>query len=274
MKTRFDFVSNSSSSSFIIAKTEIFKHFKISKEIIKEAIADLWIGDEIDEIDTNDMNKPYVVYEMPRDRAIAVRAFGRLLSSWNQKFLCMDDVWDPDKEASEAYQNLLDSLSRADSSWYFFNGDDDDLENSNAPEHIKQTIKDARKKFDIKKADEVLLDDTTHLFIHFGNNDITNVKGMDVNSKDEKQYSNGTTSSEYETPSFSCERFIEILFKWLVEHNKIDPKDKEMLKLYPLDEYYKKNTPNTNKISWLKDDTYTWKDFIEEGVVHAMFHEG
>lgn len=272
MKTRFDFVSNSSSSSFIIANTDIFNHFKIDKDIIKEAIDDLLLGDAVDKYETNELNKIYNVFEMPRDRALAIRTFGGLLSNWNQTFLCTHDTLDPVKEASEIYKNLLDSLGRADSSWHFFNGDDYELEYSNAPTHIKQTIKDARKKFGIKKADEVLLDDTSHLFIHFGNNNIIDVKGMDADGKDEKQDNNDTTSSEYETPSFSCERFIEILFKWLVEHNKINPRDPQMLKLYSLDEKYKKS--NQDKIFWLSGDIYTWKDFIEEGVVHAMFHEG
>ena len=85
------------------------------------------------------------MYEMPKDRAKAVRAFGQMLEFWNQEFPSMDDAWDPVKEQAQAFKSLLRSLEAVDHSWYLSNGDEDSLAHSDAPEHIKETIREARR---------------------------------------------------------------------------------------------------------------------------------
>lgn len=272
MKARQDFVSNSSSSSFIISKTEIFTHFKIGKADIEEALASLWIDGKVDLDSKDELSRPFVVYEMPKDRAKAVRAFGQMLEFWNQEFPSMDDAWDPAKEQAQAFKSLLRSLEAVDHSWYLSNGDEDSLAHSDAPEHIKETIREARRKLEIKKADEVLLDNDTHLFIHFGENDIMSIDGIDEDGQKDSQDGKQGKDVRFESPAYSCARFIEILFARLVELKKIDPIDPKLLEKYPLDEDSKKRMPN--RVSWLNGDIYTWKDFLDEGVVHCVFHEG
>ena len=264
MKVRSSFVSNSSSSSFIIAKTEIFKHFKIDKSVLKEAIDDLFMPDK---------NVNYFIYEMPNERAQAMRKFGNLLQQWNQCLIGDNDIWSPEKENIEAFDKLLWCLRKIDPSWYFLTGDDEDLEYSKSPDYVKAIVSTARKNLRIRKADEVLLDDSTQFFIHFSENDIQLIHGID---EDGKKDIDGNLSmnneAKYDTYAYSSDRFIEVLFNWLVDHKKIDPKDPEMLKLYPLSDYAKQSC--SDKVSYLNNDIYTYKDFIDEGVSHAIMHEG
>lgn len=118
----------------------------------------------------------------------------------------------------------------------------------------------------------MLLDNDTHLFIHFGENDIMSIDGIDEDSQKDSQDSKQGKDARFESPAYSCARFIEILFARLVELKKIDPIDPKLLEKYPLDEDSKKRMPN--RVSWLNGDIYTWKDFLDEGVVHCIFHEG
>lgn len=259
MKIRSDFVSNSSSSSFIISKTEVFKYFKISKDTIFEALDDLWLEDKIDRNSTE--YYPYDVYEMPMDRAKAIRAHGLLLQGWNQNLITSFEDWSVEQEQIKAFQSLIDALKHIDPSWYLINGSDEDLNDSCVPDYVKKIVKLAREKLCIRSADEVLLSDDTQFFIHFDDNMITSIKGI----SDEQ----GKT---YDSLAYTSNRFVEVLFNWLVEHGKIDPKDKGLLSLYPASDYAKKD--DANKISWLDDDTYNWKYFAMEGISHAVFHEG
>lgn len=257
MKTRFDFVSNSSSSSFILKYTEVFDCFHIGKNDIVEALNDMRI-DKNEDLDVK-------VFDLRVEKAAAVRWFGPTLQGFNQQLISIDDSFSFESDNINAFNSLLHALSRADSAFYCHLGNEEDLAyNKDMPDYVKKTILECRKKLEIKSADEVLLDDpNVTIAIHFGDNEIQALNGMGDESNDDHRF---------ESDPYSAERFIELLFNWLVKHNKIDPKKKELLERYPLVPDYKAKEPD--KISWLNDDTYTWKDYVDEGIAHAMLHEG
>ena len=257
MKVRSGFVSNSSSSSFILGYTDAFDVFNIGKKEIVEAISTLSSMKE---------GEGFQVFDLSCEKSKAAKAIGGILDNFNQTFLDVG-LWNPEKDNADAFRQLLSSLNKI-SSCYFITGNDDEFEHmKDLPAFIKDTIRMAREKLKIKTAYEVMLDHENAAFaIHFDDNTIYNIDGMNFenDSKDLKD--------RYESEACSGNRFIEVLFKWLVSYGYIDPKKKELLERYPLDESCKKK--NSEKISWLHDDTYTWKDFVDEGVLHAVLHEG
>lgn len=102
MKVRSDFVSNSSSSSFILAKCAIIEYFNITKQDIIDALTNLmgekYIQDYIKESkelakkygdDKNDTkyqeSGPFYVYDLTdkNDRKSAIKYWGSVLDDWD-----------------------------------------------------------------------------------------------------------------------------------------------------------------------------------------------
>lgn len=102
MKVRTDYVSNSSSSSFVLANMEFFDHFDITKEDILNALVDAYGVEAYKKTKTNILKRvkehpdwyedglkwnsfgPFYVYDLsiPAERKEAVARWGGLIENW------------------------------------------------------------------------------------------------------------------------------------------------------------------------------------------------
>ena len=116
MKIRSDYVSNSSSSSFVIANCELIEHFNITKQDILDALIDTYGRDDYErnakqreeyakkhpEYHKKELKYghfgPFWVYDLsiPSEKKEAVARWRSLLKNWNatncKRVLCRDGI--------------------------------------------------------------------------------------------------------------------------------------------------------------------------------------
>ena len=288
MKIRLDFVSNSSSSSFIIAgdAKSIFAKYNLSKQDFIDAIEDL-SGVKIDK------NKYFCkIYDksIPEDLDVINSKWSDYLKYWTTPFL--KKVYDKygnedieffsaldifDKKTGEYIKPIYYSAGWHNKQWgYFYEHIKEIYDflpydwNPNIKRYssydrisktfcdlaiddgIYQVLLDAYKHYGIVNHHEALQCEFTRMIIHFGDNDVYSLKGMNEAGKHEelyegdsewdKQHNEEVKNSTWETESQSLPRFCEVLVRWFKEHKKIP-------------------------------ETVTWYNMIESIVGYCM-HEG
>lgn len=330
MKTRSDFVSNSSSSSFILKDAGFFAHFGITKQDIEDALADLFGGkcvlakrldDEIAKCETslakarieaglnpNDSNKFEIEYTTDRLRNLRSNGLGlwyvydmtdkkdrqACFKKWNNHFASWFAPEEGDYETWDKFEDMLRWKCDFDNVWNVVNGSDKELIESRdmrkSGKHIDKPVpggagfvRYVKKKLGVKTMKEVLHDKNCTLMIHFGDNDVYEIKGMtEPGQADEKEYNTPEENekirnSEYESESHSSERFFEILIKYFVGKGKVDLSDPELLDYWKVDEnddWYRKKYPN-RKYYRLNGNRATWKNVYEDMLgCNAIMHEG
>lgn len=283
MKTRSDFVSNSSSSSFILSKPLLFKRYGISKQDITEALLELYGGKEKFDSYCDGRYKPFKVYDLPADLDNAIADYGRLLSCWDQSVPVnvSDKFLDSPGKEIVLFKNLLETVSEAYGA-YIFRGTEEELNNkwndAIIPDTVKAAVIDMRKKLCVKTAAEVLNNDDAWLFVHFDDNQFFELSRMQECSKaDITEYSSkdeikAAKKSELTTENYTFHRLVEILLLKLAEKRKLKLDDIDVLaECYPIaKDYDKDGTVRT----WLEEKKYKPSDFVEESCLHCCMHEG
>lgn len=278
MKTRTDFVSNSSSSSFILSKPELFEHYGIAKQDIEDALVELYGGEE-----KFSSCKPFHVYELPADTSKAIADYGWLLSQWDQCVPVdhtMQFLSAPGK-ATELFHQLLNAVSEAYGS-SLYRGTEDELNDKwygrKLPSNIKEAVLDVRKRLGVKTAAEVLRDDNAWLFVHFDDNEAWSLaRTQELCKADIRDYTPQECIDEAEkssltTESYTFERLLEVLLLKLAEQGKLKLDDIDVLaKCYPIAEYCDKD--GTTR-TWLDGKKYKPADLVEESCLHCCMHEG
>ena len=283
MKIRTDFVSNSSSSSFILSKPKLFEHYGISKQDVEEALIELYGGKEKFDSYYEGHRTPFTVYEFPTDLDKAIAEYGSLLSYWDQS-VPVDFTYaflDSPGKATDLFKNLLETVSEAyDATLY--HGTEEELNDKwyskKIPNTVKAAVLDIRKKLGVKTAAEVLKDDDAWLFVHFDDNEAWMLSRMQEYSKaDITNYSSAddikeAEKSELTTENYTFHRLVEILLLKLVEKGKLKLDDIDVLaKCYPI---AKDCDKDGTKRTWLDDKKYKPADLIEESCLHCCMHEG
>ena len=266
MKIRTDFVSNSSSSSFIIAgdKKSIFAEYNLTKQDFVDAIEDL-SNIKLDE------NKYFCkIYDktIPEDLTVINSEWSDYLKGWTTPFL--KKHFDKDGNVDIEFFSALDifdektgeykkpsywSAGWHEKQWgdfYEHMREIYDLPYTWDPD-VKTTVKyikdsDSWKKVKIKSSIyKILLDAYNHygivnhyealecgfsrMIIHFDDNDVYSLRGMNEAGKHEdlyegdsewdKMHNEEVKNSTWETESQSLPRLCEVLVRWFKEHGKI-----------------------------------------------------
>ena len=211
MKIRTDYVSNSSSSSFIFYNTNFIENFKITKADIFDALVELygkdkyqkWLDARTDEgikkavdewlaknpgdkswypqhLDSEwyHNERPFYVYDLSTEQEIVKEKWGNLLQGWDR--ILPGTEYDFEVENCHKFDSFLAAVNEAYSCW-LHQGTDKELSDPDKklPEDVKNVVKTVRKKLEIKTNLEVALDPESRFFIHFEDNLMSELEGFD-----------------------------------------------------------------------------------------------
>ena len=230
MKFRSDFVSNSSSSSFILANNVTFDYFKITKEIMVEALTDL----------TKDVTC-FEVYDLNDEKELkkALKDYKWLLKDFKSSYVIKQNgylVRDPYncrriQRLWEDFKQLLDinvwDIRDLDKNTTCMIGG----KTQPIPSYILKTIKKIAKENAPASNYDIVKDEISQFFVHFGENELYHMF-----SKENAKYNNKEQDVDNWHDNVSS-NVITILYGWLVAHGYIKVDDEKYINEMIMDDY-------------------------------------
>lgn len=294
MKVRNDYVSNSSSSSFILGEHKMFQFFNITKQDILDALIDSYGKEAYEHAVAENIrcwqeyNKsaeipycgPIWVYDLSDDKDYeeAVSKWGGLLKNWDANNVHMVNGKPvPGSYELNEYKKMMESLEnlfrvnewqfKDDTSPAYLNRfhytEEKDPETGLCGKYepieseIVKFVQFARKSVGVMTNLDALKCECARFFVHADDNELFTRKGSEENE------------SEYETEAYTYERICEIVYKYLVKKGRIRPDDKdfrnemmtspEHLSRWEREHEYLYDFSNRKSLTWedLADDTLT-----------------
>lgn len=258
MKLRTDYVSNSSSSSFILAgdKKSFVSKFKLKKQDFIDAIIDLSGGKELyDEYVAKHKSKTwhgswFEVYDkkVAKDMKYINSNATNYLKDWYNGITYYDKIHQTFRKDHghnlSKYMKVYDALREAyNLPWSYdfeaktnYSSHYDSKTNrfimKAVPKHIDKTVRELHDLYGVMSNYDTLMCNFARFLFHFGDNDIYNLDGIIVASKNDELYENPVSDWEklhneevkqslYETKSHSIQRVCEVLFNWFKSHGRL-----------------------------------------------------
>ena len=250
MKIRYNYVSNSSSSSFILANEPSIS--QLNDADFNEMLQDLY--PEYDSVIRehrlsvirnmeSDWVFPFIVFDLDKERELAGEVLDHL-DEWmaNKAIIKNGELFKTKTSVGLQWRNVCSYVANQAEKEYRkagvnvqvdLSGDLDDIKSESNVVSIwtktgkgkyKYQKKPLKKKYlnllekswksiGICSNLDVLLNSKSRFAIHFSENEINCIKGMCDDSK-----------GVWKTEDYSYSRFCEIMAKWLVEHKKVPEK--------------------------------------------------
>lgn len=283
---RNDFVSNSSSSSFIIGNSFFTDHFKITAQDFKDALIHLGIKKlHYDFCDTQNKKEANKVF----------KEWDGLLEQWFAHIM-------PDDHLPEGYGDhskfikFLDTLSEV----YGYIGDYNFMKayvtgnkSKDPDEHVPvaayKVFLKAKKKYHIFTMKEVAHCENAMFFCHMGDNDIWDLDGASIYSVDQCYDDDGKIKKyidkkefkkakkyNFETDDYTFERILELIVRYWVSTKRVNLDDPEFIDFWkvPDNHWWKKEEKYKDREYFFNGKKPCFQDILETFCWAANTHEG
>lgn len=304
MKIRNDYVSNSSSSSFIIGENEIFNNFNITKQDILDALIDAYgvanyeqavenckksCDEHSDYYAKNIKYKDYgpiYIYDLTdeNERNQAIDMWGDLLDDWTSTntHFAPDGHVQLGAEKTQKFEKIINNIAEIYGTFEW-----------DIIAYIRGQRKDLPKKF-IRSNEK---DPTTGMYGHYEPLDVHVIEAIKDMKKqvgymtnldvlkcdiarffvhaDDNELPCWGDDKEYSSESFTYDRVCEIIYNYLVKKGKIKPDDPSFMEQMRIDDDYLSSWDKENGYLWdfANGKNLTYKDLRYATLTQCM-HEG